>query len=156
MTTVRRACGVAFAIVLGLAPAAGATVADDLCTGDPCVLSTKVVADAMSVLDFGTRTFRIVKGGSLTWSDHAFIYAANCDFQTGSKIMEGPKSPGTGFIQLRCASSTIAGKIQTRGAGIWLEGDGPHTVSGQMKVIGTPNVMSGGVLTFDSYGLPGD
>ena len=44
---------------------AAATTADQVCTGDPCVLSGTVNVTPGSVLDFQTRAFRITRSGAL-------------------------------------------------------------------------------------------
>jgi hypothetical protein len=154
MRTLLRAAFIAPVATLLLAPAARATVADDLCNplDDPCIVSTQVTVDPGSTLDFGGRTFRIAVGASLTWSDDLTIDAGACDFEPGSKLVEDKHSPGTGFLRLNCDSSTLAGDVGTNGAGVLVEGDGPHLLSGKLKAKGDQV----GVIAIDSYGLPGD
>jgi hypothetical protein len=71
---------------------------------------------------------------------------------SGGQLVEDPMSPGTGFLELLCAASTLAGKVITAGASILLEGDGPHVISGTVQARGS----AVGVFAIDAYGLPGD
>jgi hypothetical protein len=141
-------------LVLCVPLASHATVADDICGPmvDPCVVTTKITVDPSSQLDFGTRTFRIAAGGGLTWSEDLEIIAGACEVEAGAALAESSQSSGIGFLELTCTSTTLAGKVSTVGAGILVEGDGPHLVSGKVKAKGD-NV---GVIAIDSYGLPGD
>jgi len=150
---VRAAVAVTLYLCLSPGPAS-ATVADDLCApvADPCIVSTPVVVDADSVLDFGIRTLRIDDTGSLTWSSTLQIIAGTCDFAKASKLIEAKTSPGNGLLQLDCGSSTLAGSMTTVGAGIVVAGDGPHVFSGKIKVQGD----FVGVIAIESQGLPGD
>jgi len=145
----------AAATVLALPPSAGhATVADDLCGAldDPCVLAAKIAVDPGSTLDFGARTFRIAAGASLTWSDDLTILAGACEVEAGAKLVESKQlSSGTGFLHLTCTSTTLAGAVTTAGAGVLVEGDGPHLISGKVQAKGDQV----GVVAVDSYGLPG-
>jgi hypothetical protein len=145
----------ALAALLWLAPApAGATDADDLCDSldDPCVVSTTVSVDAGSVLDFDTRTLSLAPSGRIIWRSNLTITAGDCDFAPGSKIVEDKAtSPGTGFLSLNCDQSTLAGAITTVGAGVLVEGDGPHVLSGKIQAKGDQV----GVIAVDVYGLPG-
>lgn len=137
-----------------LPPRAHGTVADDLCApaADPCVVSTAVTIDADSTLDFGTRTLRLAPGAALSWKTNLTVKAAICDFQTGGTVREGAGSLGSGFLELQCGSTTLAGTITTIGAGVLITGDGPHAFSGQLVAKGDQV----GVIAIDSYGSPGN
>jgi hypothetical protein len=146
---------VLIASVLVLLPLrAHATVADDLCAplDDPCVVTGKVIVDPTSTLDFGSRAFEIAPSASLTWSDDLTVMAASCTVAAGAKLVEAKTSPGTGFLDLLCTTTSLAGKITTVGAGVIVEGDGPHEVSGKLQAKGDQV----GVIAIDSYSAPGD
>lgn len=142
------------ALALVCARPAIATVADDLCGAldDPCVVTGKVVVDPSSTLDFGTRTFRIAEKAKLTWRDDLTIHAGACEFQPKSQVVEDKTSTGTGFLELNCDSTSLLGKIKTKGSGVLAEGDGPHEWGGLISVKG--DTLS--VIAIDSYGLPGN
>jgi hypothetical protein len=141
-------------LVLSVPLASHATVADDICGPmvDPCVVTTKITVDPGSILDFGTRTFRIAAGGGVTWSETLEIIAGACEIEVGAALAESNASSGTDFLYLTCTSTTLAGKVSTVGAGIIVEGDGPHLVSGKVQAKGDQV----GVIAIDSYGVPGD
>jgi hypothetical protein len=149
----RTAALLPFVFLLAASPAA-ATVADDLCapTDDPCVVSGSVAIDAGSTLDFGTRTLELAAGAKVSWSGALTITAGSCDFRTGSTLAEATTTAGLHYLGLQCGTSALAGAITTRGAGILVEGDGPHTMSGKIKAQGDEV----GVIAWDSYGVPGD
>jgi hypothetical protein len=139
--------------VLCAAPSVGATTADDLCSSldDPCVVGGVVTADADSTLDFGSRTLQLAAGAKMLWSGNLSIQAGNCDFRAASALGEATSTPGLHYLNLLCGVSTLAGAITTRGAGILVEGDGPHVISGKIKAVGDEV----GVIAWDSYGAPG-
>lgn len=150
----RRLLALAALALAALPPRAHGTVADDLCppTTDPCVLSAAATVDSDSTLDFGTRTLRLAPGAVVTWSTNLTVKAATCDFQQGSTVREGPSPQGSGFLELQCGSTTLAGKLTTIGAGVLITGDGPHAFSGQLVAKGDQV----GVIAIDSYGSPGN
>ena len=143
-----------FLAALGLAAPALATVADDLCppATDPCEVSSAVSIDPGSTLDFTGRTLRLLPGAKVEWSGDVTIIAAACDFQASTSVREGSVTPGSHFLNLDCDASTLAGSIKTLGAGIIVDGPGPHVLSGKIQAKGDQV----GVIAVDSSGLPGD
>ncbi len=101
---------VALAILL-LAGVADATVADDLCTGDPCVITGSHAVTDLSVLDFGTRAV----------------------------ILEGTLDLGSGTVTLQAGSFTIApsGLVKGRGGTTDLGGTFTAVTTGDIAIDGT-------------------
>lgn len=132
---------------------AAATVADDLCDpgDDPCVIGGVVTIDPGSVLTFGARTLQLAPGAKVSWTGDLAVHAASCDFQRGSTLAESAASSGDPILSLNCATSTLDGRIVARGAHILVHGEGPHVLSGQIKVAAD----QAGVFAVDSIAAPG-
>ncbi len=105
------AFGVALAALFLLAGSAAATVADDLCTGDPCVITGSHPVTDLSVLDFGTRAV----------------------------ILEGTLDLGSGTATVQAGSFTIApsGLVKGRGGTVDLGGTFTVVTPGDIVIDGT-------------------
>lgn len=126
--------GAAFlALLLALAPAAAATVPDDLCAGDPCVIAA------------GTHS---VEPGSLL------------DFGSRAVVLEGVLDVGSGSATLLAGSFEIRGTGQLRGRGGTAGSGGTFVVrtTGDIRLGGTATWavdLSGadaGALTLEATG----
>ncbi len=109
--------GVLAAVTVGLAITApprmvGATTADDICgpLEDPCIISSTVDLDADSILDFGSRTFRLAPHGKLRFTGGLALIAGTCDLQAQSGLQQ--KSGPSGSVLFTCDAVSLAGKMK--------------------------------------------
>jgi hypothetical protein len=153
-------------LVLCRALPATATTADEVCTGDPCVLGKTVEVTVGSVLDFGARAFRIATNGrlSLADGDTLLIRARTVTLQSGAIIRAKPLTPSVGISVRIEATEDIA--IQRSGAGparieahgqvgggsIDLVAGRNVDVAGSLRADGTTADASGGVVEIDAGG----
>lgn len=86
-------CGLGIALMLGARSSARATGADDLCTGNPCVVDAPKLVDAASVIEFPPGTDLVfLAAGDLTLEETALersllIRAASITLQPGARIV---------------------------------------------------------------------
>jgi hypothetical protein len=131
-------------LVIGLwalsAGRAAATVANDVCAGDPCIVNVTANVTPGSTLDFGTRALIIAPTGKLavTSVGGLTIYAASIELQGGGKI----SNPGgavaiqvTGGVQL--ASSAMIDVSAPDGGSIELIAGGSAKLDGSLSANGT-------------------
>ena len=113
--------------------ASALTTADDLCTGNPCIISSNQNIDNGSVLDFG---FRLV-------------------------ILEAKLDVGSGSMRLLCGGLTVQGKGQLRGKGGLGSPGGSIIIESWLDIVlnGTPlggtvmlNGTDGGTLSLSTFG----
>jgi hypothetical protein len=159
----------AAAIALALAwPAlAGATVASDLCTGNPCVISGSKVVDAGSEIDFGATTnVRLAGNATVTVGPSAVLErtisltAKSFTFQPGAKMLGGGDaaivnltSTG-GNIELKRQGTSFAtiNLSGTAGGSIWLSANGDAIIDGDLNVGGSGSDSSGGSISIGTTG----
>jgi cysteine-rich repeat protein len=155
------------ALVSGVVPAA-ATTANDVCSGDPCVLSSGITVTPGSVLDFGTRAFRMTPRGGLFAGDGdaLTIRAGSVTMEPGA-IIRGPlivstgaqiRIETTGNIVLQRNGSTrarIDAHGQLGGGGIVLDAGGAVDLAGDLRVDGTAADANGGQVVIDTTGGTG-
>ncbi|HZR84011.1 MAG TPA: hypothetical protein VFD92_23140 [Candidatus Binatia bacterium] len=84
------------ALALGLPAAARATVASDLCTGNPCVITGNHTIDIDSNLQFGDATDLVIQNSVLTVGDGNIsprtigLTARSITMKAGARIVAGP------------------------------------------------------------------
>jgi cysteine-rich repeat protein len=153
------------ALLLLVARLAGATTAANVCTGDPCELRTAIRVTANSVLNFGTRTFRIMESGRLDVDagDTLTIIAGALLMERGALIRMTPGGTvgprvlvdTTGAITLRRTGLSRA-RIDVNGpdgAGeISLVADGNVTIDGDLAAQATTVGGDGGEVTITAGG----
>jgi cysteine-rich repeat protein len=152
------------ASVLRGAPAV-ATTADQVCTGDPCVLSGTVTVTPGSVLDFQTRAFRMTRSGTLVLGDGdtLTIHARTMTMEPGA-IIRGPLFPSVGstiiiatdedvLIQRSAASrARIDVHGQGRGGAITIDATRNVDLAGDLRADGTQAEAVGGTVDVAAVG----
>jgi cysteine-rich repeat protein len=142
-----------------------ATTANDVCTGDPCVLSKGVTLTAGSVLDFGNRAFRMAQSGGLFAGDgDSVIISARAVAMDPGAIIRGPLFPSVGasvriettqdiVIQRSGASrARIDVHGQRRGGVIALVAGRNIDLTGDLRADGTLAEAIGGAVDVDADG----
>ena len=142
---------------------AAATTANEVCSGDPCVLAHGVTVTPGSVLDFGARAFRITQAGGLFAGegDTLVVRAGSVVMEPGA-IIRGPLVPSTG-VQVRIETTEdIAIQRNTRsraridahgqatGGVIVLDAGGNIDLGGDLRVDGTTADGAGGTVDLDT------
>jgi hypothetical protein len=144
---------------------AAATTADQVCVGDPCVVSKGVSLTPGSVLDFGNRLLRITPSGGLFAGDgdSVIITARGVTLEPGA-IIRGPLFPTAGasvriettediLVQRNGASrARIDVHGQTRGGVIALVANRNVDLAGDLRVDGTLAEGIGGSVDVDAAG----
>ncbi|MFQ5515584.1 MAG: hypothetical protein ACE5FG_14305, partial [Myxococcota bacterium] len=125
----RRGCHL-LALLLGLAPEPALAVSqvDDLCTGDPCIISSSFSIDPGAILDFGSRALILEK-----------------------KLTLLPDALGLRSLTLR------AGSLELRGSGV-IDGNGGSLAGAliRIEVTGEIHVDSTTIApALDASGVPG-
>jgi hypothetical protein len=157
--------GVAALLLALLAPlAARATEAGDLCSGNPCQITTSKVIGAASVLDFGPDTDVVVAAGvTLTIADdgvggEVVLYARSIVLEPGAKIVGvGDEASVTleteANVELR-GSGSGAAKIDLRGieGGLVAISAAGNAVVGAIDVSGSGEDATGGSIGVDAGG----
>ena len=135
-----------------------ATSVDEVCTGDPCVLTKAVDLTAGSNLNFGERAFRIAPNGRLSLSDgdSLTIHARTVTLQPGAIIRSKLFTPIVGvsirieatediLIQRSATPARIEAQGQAGGGSITLDAGGDIDLAGSLRADGTAADASGGV-----------
>ena len=144
---------------------AAATTANQVCSGDPCVLSKVVNLTPGSVLDFGNRVLRMTPSGGLVAGDgdSVIISARGVTMEPGA-IIRGPLFPSVGasvriettediLVQRSAASrARIDVHGQTRGGVIALVADRNIDLGGDLRADGTLAEAIGGSVDVDAAG----
>ncbi len=165
MPSPRRLRVLTLVLVLCRGLPAMATSVDEVCTGDPCVLTKSVEVTAGSNLDFGERAFRIATNGRLTAGngDTLTIHARSVTMQPGA-IIRGPLSPTVGIavridatedISIQrsgLARARIEVQGQTDGGAIEFDAGGNVDLAGDLRADGTTADASGGVVDILAHG----
>lgn len=160
-TRARRHGGsVALFLLLGVfvagfdAHAARATTAADICAGtpDPCIVSTTINVEDMSILNFGNRALRLGPSGRLqAGSGTMTIIARMVTVDTGGIISaRGSGSTRGGVININADIMNIAGSLDVSGAPpgeISVALDQNATITGLLDAHALARSDSGGLIT---------
>ncbi len=160
-TRARRHGGsVALSLLLGVfvagfaAQAARATTAADICAGtpDPCIVSTTINVEDMSILNFGNRALRLGPSGRLqAGSGTMTIIARMVTVDTGGIISaRGSGSTRGGVININADSMNIAGSLDVSGSPpgeIDVALDQNATITGLLDAHALARNESGGLIT---------
>lgn len=162
------AAGLVIVAVLARPGSAAATVASDLCTGDPCTLAANTTVDPGSLLDFGSAEFRIKESKVLTLGGTGTrtldIVARKIVLEKGATISGGGDDAAVsitatdGPIILQTVGTT-ASRIDLSGlsAGyLSLQSSGNIQLNGRLLINGSGadsaggflDILAGGSITF--------
>lgn len=141
-----------------------ATTANDVCTGDPCVLARAVDVTPGSILDFGARAFRIAPNGRLSAGagDTLVIRARTITLQPGA-LIRGPITVAVGVtiriettqdILIQRSGQTRARiEVQGRTSAGLIELTGRNVdLAGELRADGTTIDASGGEVEIAAAG----
>src|SRR5262245_60823144 len=131
-------------LCLGLVPAVEATTADDICSGNPCVVQkgTTITVDPGSVLDFGARDLRLMGGAKLVVGAGSMtIKVRNLTLEPASGLLGAG-----GMIEVDATGIIDVGRAGTSISRIDVAGDAAGSIS--LNAVG--NVVIEGVLDASS------